>query len=191
MKSRVAQFMMVILAVALFVFVTLPAYRDADALRKKAADNEQTLALSTKLKQNRDDLLDRFNRVTDAERENLRRLLPDTLDNVRLVNDISDIAAFHNLKIRDIAVGDQGNGANSGKSVTQVQTAASDASARKQRYGTLTLSFSTTATYGDFASLLRELERSLRLVDVRSVTIKSSPGRAYEFSVVLETYWLR
>ncbi|HEY4508002.1 MAG TPA: hypothetical protein VJJ47_03955, partial [Candidatus Paceibacterota bacterium] len=68
---------------------------------------------------------------------------------------------------------------------------AQDAASRKQRYGTLSLSFSTTATYGEFADLLRELERSLRLVDVRSIAIKSSPSKRYDFSLTLETYWLR
>jgi len=185
MKSRAVQALLVLLGIGLFVFATLPAYRVAEGLRQDKANNDQTLALSAELKQNREDLQDRFNRITDEEREGLRKLLPDTLDNVRLVNDISDIAQGQGLQIRNIAVGESGGKA------TRETTAAQDAASRKQRYGTLSLSFSTTATYGEFADLLRELERSLRLVDVRSIAIKSSPSKRYDFSLTLETYWLR
>ena len=108
MKSRAVQALLVLLGIGLFVFATLPAYRVAEGLRQDKANNDQTLALSAELKQNREDLQDRFNRITDEEREGLRKLLPDTLDNVRLVNDISDIAQGQGLQIRNIAVGESG-----------------------------------------------------------------------------------
>lgn len=186
MNSRVAQALIALLAVGIFAMVTLPGYRKVEELRRKHADNEQTLKLSAELERNSQSLEDRYNRITDDERARLQKLLPDTLDNVRLVNDMNAIAAQQGLAIRNITVGGEGT-----PGTTNTKNAAADAASRKRRYGTLSLAFSVTATYDEFDSFLRELERSLRLVDVRSVSVKSSPNRRYDFAVVLETYWLR
>jgi hypothetical protein len=59
-------------------------------------------------------------------------------------------------------------------------------------YGTLTLSFSTTATYTTFLAFMRDLEKSLRLIDIVSVQFASSDtNQLYDYTVSIKTYWLK
>jgi len=59
-------------------------------------------------------------------------------------------------------------------------------------YGTLTLSFSTTASYTTFLAFLHDIEESLRLIDITSVQFNSSDlSQLYDYSVSIKTYWLK
>jgi hypothetical protein len=53
------------------------------------------------------------------------------------------------------------------------------------------LTFTTVLSYKDFVSFLRDLETSLRLVDVVGLSFTSTKGDLYDFSVSIRTYWLK
>lgn len=183
--------MLVILAIALFAAVTYPAYTDerggVKALQAKYAENDQTLDLAAELTEKREDLRKRYSKIKDEERALLAKLLPSTVDNVRLVNEIYAMAKKHNVTIGNVAVGEEAAGdAERGN-----RAAASDIASRGRAYGVLPVSFGAKAGYGDFESFLRDLELSLRLVDVRSVSLKTSATGEYDWTVKLDTYWLR
>jgi Tfp pilus assembly protein PilO len=189
MKSRVVPVLLVILAIALFAAVTYPAYSDeregVKALQAKHAENAQTLELAAELTEKREDLRKRYSKIKDEERALLAKLLPSTVDNVRLVNEVYAMARRHGVVIANVAVGQE---ASDGEK--QSRTAAADVASRARTYGVLPVSFGARASYGDFEAFLRELELSLRLVDVRSVALRSGPA-SYDWTVKLDTYWLR
>jgi len=191
MKSSIIPFMLVALAVTLFAAVTYPAYVDekdgVKALQAKYAENQQTLELATELAEKRDDLRKRYSKIKDEERSLLAKLLPSTVDNVRLVNEIYAMAKKHNVNIGNVAVGEEASAdAQKGN-----RAAASDIANRGRSYGVLPVSFGAKAGYGDFQGFLRDLELSLRLVDVRSISLKSTVTGEYDWTVKLDTYWLR
>ncbi len=114
----------------------------------------------------------------------LRKLLPDHVDMIRLILDIEAIAERH----EGVQVGDFqfSNDASSrrGEEDTQVSSTG--------RYGTARISFSAKASYEDGLAFLRDLERSLRLLDVRRITIKpaDSTNGLSVFTFEATTYWL-
>jgi hypothetical protein len=191
MKSSVIPFMLVALAVTLFAAVTYPAYVDeregVKALQAKYAENQQTLDLAVELAEKRDDLRKRYSKIKDEERALLAKLLPSTVDNVRLVNEIYAMAKTYNVSISNVAVGEE---ADSDERKGN-RAAASDIAGRGRGYGILPVSFSSKATYGGFQGFLRDLELSLRLVDVRSISLKTTATGEYDWTVKLDTYWLR
>ena len=97
----------------LFFFVVDPIYNGKDYIaqdapiaelgikqikeRKQAYDD--VLARARDLQAKRDDLRNRYNSITAADKTRLEQLLPDTLDNVRLVLDIDRIASRHGLRL--------------------------------------------------------------------------------------------
>lgn len=191
MKSRVVPFLLVILAIALFVAVTYPAYTDPAAgvksLQARHSENDQTLQLAAELSEKREELRKRYNKIKDEERALLAKLLPSTVDNVRLVNEIYAMARRHGVSISNVAVGEEADA----ESERGSRTAAADVASRSRSYGVLPVSFGAEATYGNFESFLRDLELSLRLVDVRSTSLRSGPTGNYSWTVKLDTYWLR
>ena len=75
-------------------------------------------------------------------------------------------------------------------------------SAGGSKYQSTTMSFSTHGTYEQFKSFLRDMEASLRIVDLVSLTLSPSidtsgqvaaPGAkpSYSYAMTFRTYWLR
>ncbi|KKW05330.1 MAG: hypothetical protein UY39_C0065G0006, partial [Candidatus Kaiserbacteria bacterium GW2011_GWC2_49_12] len=67
----------------------------------------------------------------------------------------------------------------------------------QQKFDSLTLQFSTQATYPLFMQFLQELESSLRIVDLVSLTLTpetdttASKEPIYRFGITIKTYWLK
>jgi Tfp pilus assembly protein PilO len=156
-------------------------------LRTKKADNDTMLTLAEQLQRKRDELHDAYTAISPEERENLTKLLPDTVDNVRLILDISNIAAESGIEIRDISV------TREGEQLERRQTNTASTITTSNDIGTITLSFSVEATYEKFVGFIKSLERALRLVDIRALEINPSRGDNifYNFDITLDTYWLR
>ena len=62
----------------------------------------------------------------------------------------------------------------------------------------MTLQFSTQTTYANFVAFVKELEASLRIVDITSLTIQpaanaplNAPEPLYRFTIAVKTYWLK
>ena len=53
----------------------------------------------------------------------------------------------------------------------------------------VTLKF--TATYEDFLDILRDIESSLRLIEVSSISFEPGDSAQYEYTVKLKTFWLK
>jgi hypothetical protein len=59
-------------------------------------------------------------------------------------------------------------------------------------YNSVTLNFSIVASYGTFLKILRDLESSLRIVDVTSISFRSTDtSDVYQYDVGIKTHWLK
>ena len=117
-----------------------------------------------------------FNQIDDSKKNALKKFLPDSIDNVKLIIDINQIASDKGMTIRNISI----KGGDS--SAVGPDTRA---------YGVATLGFSVTGSYGTFKEFLKALETSLRLVDVTSVSFSTGDKDQYEYSVEVNSYWLK
>lgn len=80
-------FLLIIIAVSIGAFVTLvvPRYKQVQAMRADVASFDGRLATAEKLKQSREELIARYNSIPKADLDNLKVLLPDSVDNIRLI----------------------------------------------------------------------------------------------------------
>ena len=163
----------ILLAVSFSAFVWFidPAYQTIKELTRDAAVFDEALGNSKELQAIRDRVLSEFNAITPNDRDLLLKLLPNTVDNVRLVRDIDGIASRHNMTLRSVRVELGEDDRSVGPSV--------------RIYGTATVSFAVSAQYRPFLSFLAELERSLRLVDIIHIAFVSS-DQDVEFGTAVE-----
>jgi Tfp pilus assembly protein PilO len=70
------------------------------------------------------------------------------------------------------------------KVVSEIQTTS--------EIGEISLTFNVESSYGDFKKFLRDLEQSLRIVDVSRLSFSESSGEddKINFQITLKTYWL-
>ena len=171
----------IILALGVFFGYTNPLYQQikdkqlqqstiAEA-NKKAA---QLRAVRTALTQERD-------KITDADIQRLNKMLPDAVDNVGLIIDMQNIAANRGMLLKGARVTAGGS----------VGDAAQGLGPDASKYGTITMTFVVNTTYDNFSVFLKDLESSLRLLDVTSLGFSSTKEGRYDYSVTLQTYWLK
>jgi hypothetical protein len=179
----------IVAAIAVFFFYTKPTYDQAQGQRAMIAEYDAALVKANELQERKKVLLDKFNSFQAADRDRLQKLLPDHVDNVRLILDLDNIASSKGMALQNVVVSTPGAGQST-------QTAVGTISSSKQKYDVLTTKFSTQGTYAGFQQLITALETSLRLVDL--IDLKVSQGAAtgsaeplYAFEVTLRTYWLK
>ncbi|OGG50416.1 hypothetical protein A2704_05770 [Candidatus Kaiserbacteria bacterium RIFCSPHIGHO2_01_FULL_54_36b] len=201
----------VMLAGGAFFWYTKPAYDNAQVLRANIAQYDAALDKAAELQSLKQSLLSRFNTFNESDIQRLQKLLPDHVDNVRLILDLDNLAADYGIALQNVDV------SSSQKDTVKGQTALGAIGASNQKYDSLTFTFSTTATYTEFVQFLTELESSLRIVDLVSLSIASgasiqstassatnpfpqganptagarSTEPLYTYNITLRTYWLK
>lgn len=180
---------LVILAIGFFVFIIDPQYKEVQLLIEEKEDNDVMLDLAQELQRKRDILHESFNAISAEDRQQLEKLIPDTVDNVRLILAINNVAEQYGVVIRNIRVFREGaEGPDAPSNVVSSVDATGD-------IGTITLSFSIDATYDIFISFMKDLEEALRIVDIVELDINQidsdDSGTFLRYSVTIDTYWLR
>ncbi len=170
-------------AIGLFVVYTNPAYQvRIKAFKEQESSYDDALNKSQELKRVRDQLLSKYNTFSADDKGKLEDLLPDNVDNIRLVIDINNIAARHNIAVKSLQIGDT----TSGKSTRSVSAVGASGSA----VGSVELGFSVSADYDHFLAFLYDLEHSLRLIDVEKIDFVQTPNGINDYSLTIRTYWL-
>jgi Tfp pilus assembly protein PilO len=181
MKSTLP-IILILASVGLFFFFTNKQYELNKSLKAEVSKYEQALGKSNEVLKKRGELQEKYKNFTQADLASLRKLLPDHIDNVQLILDISGIAQDpkHNMKISKIKISED-----------QVVDKNAPIGPNTSPYSSILVSFRTSATYEQFKDFIREMERSLRLVDVTSLSFKADPKGVNEYAVTIRTYWLK
>lgn len=175
--------LLVLGALALFFGYTDGAFSRTQELAREDDQFNQALDKSKELQGIRDRLLSKYNTFTSINLARLTKLLPDTVDNVRLALDIDNIAAKYSARIKNVAVQSEEKAKQPQERIV--------IGADQSPYGSVVLTFTTVMSYSDFVSFLRDLETSLRLVDIVGLSFTSAKGDLYDFTVSIRTYWLK
>lgn len=183
-----------VFVIALFFFYTKPAYDGTLTAREAIAEYDRALQKAAELQHLKQQLLNRYNALDPAQIDRLHKLLPDHVDNVRLVLDLDNIAVQYGLALENVII-DQADAGDENVKVIGGAVARTD-------YDSLTMRFSTNGTYPNFVSFMKSLETSLRIVDLVSLSLETTgltqpaiggnpPEPVYRFSITLRTYWLK
>jgi Tfp pilus assembly protein PilO len=178
MRSTVS-IILIIVAVCVFYFGVDPMYQNVKSLQAQAADYNQALSNSSSLRQVRNQLISKYNSFDKGEIDRLEKLLPDSVDNIRLILDINGIASKYGMSIKNI-------------SITQAASANTALGTSQNPIGSIQLSFAVVSPYENLQPFLQDLEDSLRLVDVTNLAFSSNDTTdSNNYNITLQTYWLK
>lgn len=198
-------FLLIVIAVSIgsIVLIVKPRYENLKQARTEVSSYGSSLDTAEKLKQSREELIAKYNAIPKADLDSLKTLLPDAVDNIRLIIQIDSIAQKNNLsmlrnvdyqKVEETQPSSVSDGSDSGATIMP-----------SLPYGDLTLSFQTAGTYANFLAFVADLEQNLRLVDIVSVEFSTDDGQTssggqqvqqtagsnLSYQVTLKTYWLK
>jgi len=140
---------------------------------------DQILSNAKELKAVRNTHLEKYKALIPEDLEKLNKLLPDRIDNVRLIIDVDNIAARYGMTLKNVRVKSDG-----GKAPTSLGTS-------DKPYASVGLSFAVSSSYENVQRFLIDLEKSLRLVDINSVSFTAGDKDFDEYQIDLVTYWSR
>ncbi|MES2416471.1 MAG: hypothetical protein V4504_02115 [Patescibacteria group bacterium] len=188
-------------AVAGFFMFLSPAYNHIQELRVQSDSYDQALSNSKALEQERDKLVTKYNAMSKEDLDKLAVLLPDSVDNIRLILEIEKIASPYNMSLRDVKYSSEDDKT---KTTSGAKIVDKNAASRRE-YGSWDLQFSTQGSYANFNRFIGDLEKNLRIVDVASIEFSSEGGVTqglalsqnqsqsdnYKYTVKIKTYWLK
>ena len=178
---NVLPFTLIILAIGLFFTFTAGKIQQIKSIQAQNSAYLVAINNSQELISERDKVLAAYNGLNVTDRTNLDKIIPDNIDNVRRLIDIKNIASRHGINLQGLSTSADG-------ATSKSTTAASAGGGNKLNPVGVTLSFS--ASYPVFLSFLRDLESSLRILDITSMTVTANDTGIYSYSIGMNTYWL-
>ena len=177
------------IAGAIFLWYTKPTYDSVEGVKAESAQYDAALAKAAELQQLRATLLQRYNAFNPTDLDRVQKLLPDHVDNVALILDLDNLAGQYQMPIENVDV-------STPASVSTINSGVPTIGASTQKYDSVTIRFATRGSYDDFLLLIKDLEQSLRVVDLVQLNISPTTPLPtgvlqYSFDLTLRTYWLR
>jgi Tfp pilus assembly protein PilO len=186
MISRFFPIIALILAVGLFFGYINPTRTGSIAASQAQIDSyESALEAAERFKEKESELVIARANIPSEGLARLETFLPDGVDNVQIILDLNTLAARSGITLSDF----------------DTTPTASSTSAVPEQIGfelgsngpidSIELTVSATGSYASFRTFLDGIEKSLRLLDVVSVSVKDSPTGVYTYDMVIRLYWLR
>lgn len=178
MGRLIVAIILVAVGVTIFMVPTRGLLDEAKPIEAERDDYRGALDNATVIKAKRDELEKKRSQFDYEDEIALDKFLPDTVDSVRLIVEIKDIVRSKpGLILEDISVSD--------KEEELV------AALKSVGFSSTKLSLVVRGDYFAFKDLMRDLERSLRIVDVVDLDIAVDDiTRDQIFTVTLRTYWI-
>jgi Tfp pilus assembly protein PilO len=179
--SRISILVYVSLTLLVGYIFIYPSVGNLTALLEEKQKYESSLETVNNIETKKEELLTKFNQISADDKKEIETVLPSSLNLLRLVSDIDAVAAGRGISIKSIT-----------SKETASPAAASAEEAKPQKpYNSSIIGFSFTTSYAEFKNFLNDLEKSLRILDIRSVKITPKESGVYDYSVEFETYWLK
>lgn len=188
------------IGLAVFFVFTNPIYNDILLLRTQVTAYDEALDNSKALENERDTLTAKYNSINPDNLIKLQKLLPENIDNIRLILEIEQIASPYGMVLKDVkysATTDEEKNDTTPGTVGAVQGGRAIQPLLKD-YGVWDLEFSTVGTFNNFLNFTRDLESNLRIVDISSIQFSSNvntgpnfSSEVYKYDFKVKTYWLK
>jgi hypothetical protein len=185
-----------------FMFIN-PIYKEITDLRLQVASYNEALNNSQSLEAERDKLTQKYNSIDTDNLLRLNKMLPDNVDNIRLILEIEKLSVQYGMLLRDVKYDTKSLPTKTTGTATApvVQNSKNNLAVQDNKeYGSWDLAFSTQGSYFDFLNFIKDLEKNLRIVDVTAIEFSSDTGKGlattqpsntYKYGFTIRTYYLK
>lgn len=174
--------LLIVASVGLGYLYLRPMYFDVTDLRKESQRYDDVLSKSVELREVREQLSVKLESFSPADLENIEKMIPENLDIVHLILDMNNVAIRHGIVMQDI---------NSNQ-VSSRNNRRGASPSSDEKYETMAVNFMFQSQYENFTNFLRDLEESLRVIDVVSMDINpvTADPNTQLYQLTVHTYWL-
>jgi Tfp pilus assembly protein PilO len=158
-----------------------PSFGDLNNLLGEKQKYIDSLNMVSNIENKKNELTTKFNEIPSDDKKNIDTILPSSLNFVKLISQIDAVAAKYGISISNVS---------SKEADSSVGTSIENAGPSKP-YRSSIIGFSFTTSYENFKVFLDDLEKSLRILDIKSARLETKENGLYSYNVEFETYWLK
>ncbi len=176
----------------IFYVIMAPTYEVIKTSLAEKAGYNKALNNSAAVTERQAVLGSKYNEMAPADVARLEKFLPDGIDNIRLIIEVDNIAKQFNMTLANPTL----SFVDKSQDATSIETVVTDSSGLSSLYGTAVLTFGVKGTYPVYIEFIKNLEKSLRLMDITAVSLNSNSGSTdtadvYDFKTTINIYWLK
>lgn len=178
MFKGIISIILLIAAVGVFFVLLKPLYNDVKELDAKKVSFEEALADTRQIQETRDQLLSKYNTISQDNIGRLDEILPSQPGAMKFILEIENIAQRNGVIMKKIDFKEQGEATekNNFKTITE-------------SWETVPFSVKLSGSYKSFYSFIKDMGKNLRLTDINIVNFSSGEKDFYEFTVDGSFYW--
>lgn len=178
MFKLIISFFLIAGAFVIFFTESKNYFPEIKNLRNQASSYNETINTAKKVRSSIDKTLGDYNAISQENVDRINKMVPSSAEPMKLVVQFDEMMRKNGLVLKNIDTRDivTKNSAPVSKNKGVVPEL-------------IALSIKTQGSYDSFYSFIRDLEKSLRLIDVNSVKITPAGQDSYDFSVEAVSYW--
>ncbi len=169
----------IIISASVIYAFAYPFWSEVSVKIEEKSKYEAVIEQVNSLNQKKDEILAKIDQISPEVQQNINTFMPNKLDFVKLTSDINSVGSKYGITV------DKVNSVEKDKSVGDSISEA----APPRVYSSAAVSFSFTASYANYVKFIQDIEKSLRILDIKSASINPKEGGLYDFNVEMETYW--
>lgn len=173
----------IIIGLLLFFIFARPMFAEITAIKAETAQYDRAVEQATTLNSKLAALMNQKNSFSEIERNKLDAFIPRDINEVKLLADLKELTRTHNMLIGNITV-TEADGQVAGALDVSTPAISYDSLASSE------ITFSLIGTYDQFKSILRDIERSLVLMEITGINFSANAGSLMQFEVTVRTYAL-
>lgn len=170
----------IILSAAIGYTFAYSPYGEVSTIAAQKSTYQDSLDQLASVESRKAELQNQFAKMTESQKLQIDTILPDSFNFVKLVAQIDAVAAKYGLSIEQITA--EESDPTIGDSVEAAMPA--------NPYSSGVIGFSFTSSYEVFQQFMDDLEKSMRILDVKSLKVGKPEKGLYDFQVEFETHWL-
>ena len=194
MSKVLTPIIFIVIAIGLFFSYLRPAYDVLQAFQTQKDELDKTITESEDLLRMHNDILTKYENIDPTDHAKLKKILPDSIDVVRLIMDIDALSTKHNLTIDSFEVPQIRDIEQNARNRNTRRTAEEE----NNPVASAVLTIECVGEYQDFKAFLLDIEHSLSLLDVVGLEVKvpnilrvDVTDDRPEYKLDLQAYWLK
>jgi hypothetical protein len=190
MNDRILPFLALFSAIVIFFAYINPTWTgEIAATRAAIAVDKEAIATAQQYAAQQDKLTAAHDAINPNDIALLTTFLPDSADNVGVILDLNALAARSGIALSNITMNPNGDSA----AATEGDTSMTGTllSSNTNPVSSVDMSLSAVGTFSALQEFLTGIEKSARLLDVRSLSVTNSNTGVYTYKIVLRLFWLQ
>lgn len=183
MMSNNTAIVFILLSFGLYYTFTSVQYQEVKDLRAEAAEYKNVLDNATQIFDLRDALQSNYASIPRDEIERLHKALPDNVDTTQLALDLDGITSRYGVSLKSVLITSPQE---------YIDPSLIILPENQPPYGKSSVTFAFVSSYENFRNIIVDVERGLRLMDIREITFNANTDATlYEFRITADIYWLK